>query len=274
MLLYFAGYSTDKEIYEVEGAENFLESYLLFKNKDYKQFHIERKLLGKRLFLDSGAFSAFTRGIQINIDEYADFLKKNEQYITTYATLDVIGDYKGTQRNTKYLESKGLHPLPTFHYGSPYEVLEQMVNEYEGGYIALGGLVPLSTDRKTMQAHLDKCFSIIKTRCKVHAFGVNGVWAWLRYPFYSADATSWLMGGKFRHAVVWNSKKMKMEQVTKRTKVPSKLSMLTYDGHYADINKHNAAEYVKAANFATKLWEARGVKWEYPPIKEMNILYK
>ncbi len=268
MLLYFAGYSTDKEIFQVPGAENFLESYLLFKNKDYRQFHEDRHLLGKRLFLDSGAFSAFTRGEKIDIDKYAEFLKKNEEYITTYATLDVIGDYKGTEKNTKYLESKGLHPLPTFHSGSPYHVLEKMVNEYEGGYIALGGLVPLSTNRKLMQAHLDKCFSIIKTRVKVHAFGVNGVWAWLRYPFYSADATSWLMGGKFRHLVNWNPKSEKMEQITKRNNKLDLNTPLVYNGHYADINKHNAAEYVKAANYATKLWEARGVKWGYPEIKE------
>lgn len=270
MLLYLAGYSTDKEINEVEGADNLLESYLLFRNKDYKQWHKERGLLERRLFLDSGAFSAFTRNEKIDIDKYIAFLKANEEYITTYATLDVIGDWEGTQRNTEYIESFGLHPLPTFHSGSPYEVLEKMVDKYEGGYIALGGLVPLSTNKQLMQAHLDKCFSIIKTRCKVHAFGVNGVWAWLRYPFYSADATSWLMGGKFRHLVNFNPKTQKMEQVTKRTKEFSIDTPLIYNGHYADINKHNAKEYIKAANFATKLWEVRGVKWEYPSVKEKN----
>ena len=267
MLLYFAGYSTDKEIFQVPGAENFLESYLLFRNKDYKQYHEERHLLGKRLFLDSGAFSAFTQGKKIDIDAYADFVKANEKYITTYATLDVIGDYKGTEKNTRYLESKGLHPLPTFHFGSPYEVLEKMVDEYEGQYIALGGLVPLALDRTTMQAHLDKCFSIIKTRVKVHAFGVNGVWAWLRYPFYSADATSWLMGGKYRMILNWNQKTQKMEKTSKRTQKIDRYTPLIYNGFYADINKHNASEYIKAAQFATKLWESRGVKWEYPPVK-------
>lgn len=268
MLLYLAGYSTDKDLYKVEGAQNFLESYLYFRGKDYKQWHLDNHLLGKRLFLDSGAFSAFTRNEKIDIDKYIEFLKLNEEYITTYATLDVIGDWKGTERNTKYLESKGLHPLPTFHSGSPYTVLERMVDEYEGEYIALGGLVPLSTNRKLMQAHLDKCFSIIKTRVKVHAFGVNGVWAWLKYPFYSADATSWLMGGKFRHLVNWNPKNEKMEQITKRTNKLDLNTPLVYNGHYADINKHNAAEYVKAANYVTKLWEARGVKWDYPELKE------
>lgn len=139
MLLYLAGYSTDKDIDKVEGADNLLESYLLFQNKDYVDFHQKRRLLNKRLFVDSGAFSAFTCGVIIDIDDYIDFLKRNEKYIATYATLDVIGDYKGTARNTEYMESKGLHPLPTFHAGSPYEELERLVDKYEGGYIALGG---------------------------------------------------------------------------------------------------------------------------------------
>lgn len=268
MLLYLAGYSTDKEIKDVKGADNLLESYLLFRNKDYKKWHQEKGLLNKRLFLDSGAFSAFTRNEKIDLDEYIRFIKANEEYITTYATLDVIGDYKATQRNTDYMESLGLHPLPTFHAGSPYKVLEEMVDRYEGGYIALGGLVPLALNRKLMQGHLDKCFSIIKTRCKVHAFGVNGAWAWMRYPLYSADATSWLMGSKFRHLVHWNEKTQKLERFTKRSKILSEHTAFVNNGHYADVNKYNAEAYLKGAAFATKLWESRGVVWDYPEIKE------
>lgn len=270
MLLYLAGYSTDKEIDTVEGADNLLESYLLFRNKDYVEFHEKRDILNRRLFLDSGAFSAFTVGAKINIDEYIAFIKKYEPYITTYATLDVIGDYKATTRNTEYMEANGLHPLATFHYGSPYEELERMVEKYEGGYIGLGGLVPISTHREKMEAHLDKCFRIIGTKVKTHAFGVNSIWAWLRYPFYSADATSWLMGGKFRRAMKWNSKKMKMDVISKQDKEISLMSMLVYDGHYTKINRHNAREYIKAANFATRLWESRGVKWDYPEIGGKN----
>lgn len=267
MLVYLAGYSSEKNANKIEGAENFLGSYLEFKNKDYPKFHKERGLLGKRLFLDSGAFSAFTRGVKIDIDEYAAFIHKNEKYITTYASLDVIGDYKGTQRNTEYLESLGLHPLPTFHSGSPYSELERIVNRYEGQYIALGGLVPLATNKRKMQAHLDKCFSIIKTRCKVHAFGVNGIWAWMRYPFYSADATSWLAGAIYRQMVTWDPKQMKIIQTNKRNAAPGYNHTFLATQDSSAIIKHNAQEYIKAADFATRLWEARGVKWEYPEIK-------
>jgi hypothetical protein len=89
-----------------------------------------------------GAFSAFTIGSLIDINEYVEYIKKNKEKFEVYATLDVIGDYEATERNTRYMQKCGLQPLPVFHYKSPVEYLEKLVNEYD--YIALGGLVPLA----------------------------------------------------------------------------------------------------------------------------------
>lgn len=61
-----------------------------------------------------------------------------------------------------------------------------------------------------MKAWLDNCFSIItkkKPLIKIHGFGVNAFWIWERYPFYSVDATSWLMGGKFRRLIEFKKNK-------------------------------------------------------------------
>lgn len=261
MKCYFAGYSTQPEIrdFTQNASKNLLETYHYFKNKDYRAWHKENNLMGRELFLDSGAFSAFTLGVKIDIDKYIEFIKKYEDMITAYATLDVIGDYKATDKNTKYMQSKGLKPIPTFHYGSPYEELERLVNEYD--YIALGGLVPIAKDRPKMQAHLDKCFSIIKTKTRVHGFGVNGLWAWIRYPFYSVDATSWLMGGKFRQVIKFNPKKLKFETSSKTKLIDAHNFRLAHDGHYKELNMNNAIEYKKAADFVTKLWKNRGVDW-------------
>ena len=43
------------------------------------------------LFLDSGAFSAFTQKVTIDIQEYIAFIKEHEDIIDVYANLDVIG---------------------------------------------------------------------------------------------------------------------------------------------------------------------------------------
>lgn len=258
MKLYFAGYSTDTEISECTDTKNLLESYLYFKKKDYQAWHKERGLLGKDLFLDSGAFSAFTKGEVIDIDDYINFIKRNEKWITTYAGLDVIGDSKGTRENVEYMESKGLHPLPTFHHGSDYAELERMVKKYD--YIALGGLVPISMNVPLMKKHLDKCFRIIGKDVKVHGFGVNGYWAWLRYPFYSVDATSWLAGAMYRRLITFDPASHKLVQSTKTKNSDNILFMKAHTANYRELNMHNAKEYMKAAHFVTRLWANRGIK--------------
>ena len=43
-----------------------------------------------KLFIDSGAFSAHTKGVEIDVDEYIDYLNKNEDALTIYAQVDKI----------------------------------------------------------------------------------------------------------------------------------------------------------------------------------------
>jgi len=260
MRLYFAGYTTDKEIAEVEGVECLLESYILFRRKDYRAWHQEYGLLDKELFLDSGAFSAFASGETVDLDGYIEYIKKYEDCFEVYAGLDVIGDWQATAKNIEKMESAGLKPLPTFHAGSPLEELERMCEKYD--YIALGGLVPLAIRPRKMKKWLDSCFSVIKRHwpVKVHGFGVNAFWAWERYPWYSVDATSWLMGGKFRHMV-----RFKDGKLVSRSKKDPDQDLDQYMLHAADykvINQTNVREYLKAQKFITDLWQTRGVSWE------------
>ena len=97
------------------------------------------------LFIDSGAYSASTQNVEINIKEYIKFIKKYEKYIDVYANLDVIGDPEATYKNQKIMEKAGLKPLPCFHYGEDWSWLEKYIKEYS--YIALGGMVPISTPK-------------------------------------------------------------------------------------------------------------------------------
>lgn len=260
MKVYFASYSTTPTV----PMQCLLESFLYFRKKDYKDWHISKNLLGKDLFLDSGAFSAFSAGKKIDLDEYIEYIKKYSTDITVYAGLDVIGDWKKTRDNIEYMEDKGLHPLPTFHFNSPLDELRRMCKKYD--YIALGGLVPLSMKKDLMRKWLDICFSIIikegklkGSMIKIHGFGVNSFWVWKRYPFYSVDATSWLTGGVFRRII-----EFKRGGIVTHAKSNPKKTLLwlkTSKAHYHDLNIHNAIEYKKAADFVTDLWEKRGVVW-------------
>lgn len=269
MHLYFAGYTAYAKEAKQAGITHLLESYLTFRNKKSKgefiTWHTTKGLLNAHLFLDSGAYSAWSRGIKINIDEYIDFIKQHKQFIHVYANLDVIGDPIATERNQRYIESKGLHPLATFHIGSPYSELERMVKEYK--YIALGGLVGVPKARRIK--HLDKCFRIIQTKCKVHGFGVGDLELMLRYPFYSVDNTNWIMGGRTGSVYRFDKKTIKLQstwcqdkRILDRIKSPSVGNFLGKGNSHKSRTLQNAIIFREIENFVTRVWVSRGIIWK------------
>lgn len=185
------------------GYLKLIESSRMFLGSYYYKRDIDRMLekdMGISLFLDSGAYSAFTRNITIDIDEYIQYIKDNQKYITQYAVLDIIGDAEGTLRNQQYMESKGLNPIPCYHYGEATEYLKNYVSNYD--YIALGGLVGSGVSEQ-LKFFLDETWGRFLTnkdgtaKIKVHGFGMTSVPLMKRYPWYSVDSTSWVLTGRF-----------------------------------------------------------------------------
>lgn len=152
-----------------------------------------------KIFLDSGAFSAFSQGIKIDIQEYIQFIKKYEDKLEVYSVLDVIGNPRMTYQNQITMEKAGLKPLPCFHYGEDISWLERyMKRGYD--YIALGGMVPVFN--ADLYPWLDHLFSGLLTDLtgmpiiKVHGFGMTSFDLMLRYPWYSVDSTTWIITGR------------------------------------------------------------------------------
>lgn len=146
------------------------------------------------LFLDSGAYSAFTKNIQIDIYEYIDFIKKHSAIIDIYANLDVIGDAEATWKNQRIMEKAGLNPIPTFHLKEDFSYLDRYIQFYD--YIALGGIAQAG---RSASNWMDMCFDRICNtpnrlpKCKVHGFAVTSLKLMLRYPWWSVDSTSWVI---------------------------------------------------------------------------------
>src|ERR1700745_3092475 len=94
------------------------------------------------MFLDSGAFSALTQGVKINIKSYAKFIHSYQDLIDIASNLD---DITKTERITyahqKFLEDAGGAVKPVFHTREDERWLRRYLDEgYD--YILLGGMVP------------------------------------------------------------------------------------------------------------------------------------
>lgn len=161
-----------------------------------------------RFFLDSGAYSAWSRGAVIDIDEYCAFIRANIDLIEVYASLDAIPGAPGrvateaerdaaaelSWKNYQYMVNEGLHPLPVYHYGEDPRFLERML-DHKIPYIGIGGLVGVSSALR--RAWLDRVFERITNDVgepivKTHGFGMTSVPLIFRYPWYSVDSTSWI----------------------------------------------------------------------------------
>jgi hypothetical protein len=153
-----------------------------------------------KLFLDSGAYSAYTQGKEIDLFEYIDFIKEHQSVLDVYANLDVIGDAEATLANQRTMEQAGLHPLPVYHLHDPMDYLHYYIDRYD--YVAIGGMARGATS-EARTLFLNKCFNLIcdtpdrLPKVKIHGFGMTSLPLMLRYPWYSVDSTSWVLTGRF-----------------------------------------------------------------------------
>lgn len=268
MKLYFAGGENKQWLDAINTANGKKSLYSYFyldkdNGKNIEPFLEKAIKTQKNIFIDSGGFSAWSKGVSIDIGEYADFLFKYHNQITTYANLDSIGDMKQTMINQKYLESRGLSPLPVFHFGEDYGLLRDLVSNYK--YIALGGMVPIARNRVQLFKFLDSCFSIIQDRIKVHGFGMTGVQTLKRYPFYSVDSTTWLGGSMRAEVYQFDSIEGTMKCIPTTIKEKANYKTIKFtdnrDKRWMIRVINNAIEWQKFETYITNLWTKRGVIW-------------
>lgn len=224
------------------------------------------------LFLDSGAFSAWSQGVTINMDEYIKFIKDNEDCIDVYACLDVIGDPAKTYENQKYMESKGLKPLITFHNREDYKWLKKYVEEYD--YIALGGIAG-GIRKEVIVQHLDICWGIIcddqgMPKVKVHGFGMTALDLMFRYPWYSVDSTSWVLTG--RHGGVFVPIRRGGEYVYNET--PWKVAVSSRSPAQEESGQHIETFSPEARKIIMEYIEEKGFKMGESEFRQEPRSYK
>jgi len=137
MKLYFAGADSGEfhKILKSVGVKRILVSFhSLSSVVKSGRMNIHDYYQNAELFLDSGAYSAFTKGVKIDIQDYIRFIKRHG--VELYANLDDIKSHNKTLLNQKEMEKAGLNPLPVWHIYEPHSVLKWYVENYD--YVALG----------------------------------------------------------------------------------------------------------------------------------------
>lgn len=168
------------------------------------------------LFLDSGAYSAWSRGVSISLEEYAQFILDRPGVFSVVANLDVIPGSWGVVPSQqeidesagkgwenyyalkKLLAPTGLVPMHIYHQGEDIKWLKKLMEE--SGYF---GVSP-GNDRTTVEKiqWLDEVFDYLcddlgRPMFKAHGFGVTALEILYRFPWYSVDSTSWILTGRF-----------------------------------------------------------------------------
>ena len=258
------GYNKDGKILEETISKGLRKRLLSYIDRDAVkgafEFWLNPKLKDKKFFLDSGAYSAFTRGIKIDINEYIKFVHKHKNELTVYANLDVIGDGVKSEQNLQYIESHGLHPLPVYTASAPISELSRLCEKYN--YIALGGLVG---GGGVVLKHLDRCFSVIKKYfpMKIHLFGITSQKVLERYPVYSCDSSSAIMGGGMGRVMEFKNGKMESCLWRKSETTGKHLNCRDKDGS-AHLQRRitNIKAMLKLEKHLTELWKRRSITWD------------
>ena len=195
-----------------------------------------------KLIVDSSAYSAWTRGIEIDIDEYIDFINENEDAVYWFAELDKIPGKPGEKltkeeaenapkiswENFIYMIKRVKCPkkiVPIFHKGEDFKYLKQML-EYlfeDGSHIEYIGLAShCGSDVAETSNWYKTVWEIIRRSSNpnvlVHNFGMTILSILEQFPSQSSDSTSWLRTASFGNIYVYIKGKLKTIYVSDRNK--------------------------------------------------------
>lgn len=180
--------------------EHILESYHYLDGSN--KVMAFAKNWGKPLFLDSGAFTVFTKGASIDLNDYCNFIERDMGMFNPIASLDIIqsGHEAEAFENLKEMRRRGIQACPTHHHQDRNEWLQRYLDEgYD--YIFLGGMVggAVPVLREWLDNMWDKylCNPDGTAKVKVHGFGLTSFELMFRYPWYSVDSSSWNAYGRY-----------------------------------------------------------------------------
>jgi hypothetical protein len=182
------------------------------------------ELEGMRLIADSGAFSAYTQGNVIVLDEYAAWLTGNEGRFEFAFNLDVLYDPEASWVNWQRLRSLGHDTVPVVHYGTPLDEFDRYASE-GADLIGLGGIAVLAAERVAswMRAAIRRCATL---SVSTHALGYARPDLLWKAPVWSVDSSAMFEPHRRGKYVLWDPERKRLFTVKDNKPTPEALSIL------------------------------------------------
>jgi hypothetical protein len=200
--------------------------------------------------MDSGAFSAHNSGVSIDILAYIEKCKElltSDPTLTEVYSLDVIGDWRASLRNTERMWEAGIQAIPCYHINEPEDVLKEMAKIYPK--IALGGVAMAKGGIKMKFA--SQCFARVWPK-KIHGFGYGTESHIMSLPWHSVDATNWELGPcKFGRWAAYGNMSVRGSNQNLRSEVE----------HYLEIERRARVRWRK------QMQELEGVDGVLPTVR-------
>lgn len=213
--LYFAG-NQNRMLYDWLAQNNGCKLFSQVSDRSGIEYWCSKD--SGKLFIDSGAYTVYTKNIDLDVDEYIKYINSIDEHLTIFAQVDKIPGVHGqpktkeqileapelSWKNYCYMRERVKSPdklLPIFHRRENWKYLHQMLETtFDGKHIPYIGLATTTDSTvKEKEDWFNKCFDIIKKssnpNVKTHAFGMASLRLLEQYPFTSADSTSWIMVG-------------------------------------------------------------------------------
>ena len=199
-----------------------------------------------KLVVDSGAYSAWSRGKEFDIDEYINFLNSNNVIETCFwaAEADKIPGRMNVEptleeklqapeiswNNYLYMIKRVKCPkkiVPIFHMHEDFNHLRRMIRyqHHDGSFIKYIGISPANDSHVNDKVKwYEQVWAVITEECNKlgrslpysHNFGMTSLPLISQFPSYTSDSTSWIRGASFGNIQVIVNDKIKSIYVSNR----------------------------------------------------------
>jgi hypothetical protein len=291
MKIFFASACSSKihhECWRETGVRNYLFSYA----NSEALFKANRSLYNdpaNTIVVDSGAFTAWTKGKEISFLDYVSFCKEVRNLSKCrlfFINLDSIpGAFR--RRPTKKerdesatvgwenycaMRDEGIPVIHVFHQHESFDWLDRLAASSDYIGISPANDVSASERSRWLRLVFSRLGDVRSTGLRTHAFGVTTLALMEEFPFYSVDSTSWLAPSLYGGLAVFSPKALSIVNTVKgqwREKVSQGEDLARLlaphvvgsSKGYKYVTVKAIEAYLETERFLTGLWAQRGLAW-------------